>query len=141
MAVLTITKDNFQSEVMQSDKPVLLDFWASWCGPCRMVSPIVDEIAEERADIKVGKINVDEQGELAQQFGVMSIPTLVVMKNGQIANKRSAPCPRQTFWRCCKSILKRQRDIADADAPLLFVRLPRLPCEQGDAFNMVRPRE
>ena len=87
MAVLTITKDNFQSEVMQSDKPVLLDFWASWCGPCRMVSPIVDEIAEERADIKVGKINVDEQGELAQQFGVMSIPTLVVLKGGQMVER------------------------------------------------------
>ena len=87
MSVIKITKDNYRQEVLQSDKPVLLDFWASWCGPCRMVSPIVDEIAAERSDIKVGKINVDEQPELAAQFGVMSIPTLVVMKNGSIANQ------------------------------------------------------
>ena len=87
MSVLTITKNNFQEEVIRSEKPVLLDFWAGWCGPCRMVSPIVDEIAAERSDIKVGKINVDEQPELAAQFGVMSIPTLVVMKNGSIANQ------------------------------------------------------
>ena len=87
MSLININKNNFQDEVMHSDKPVLLDFWASWCGPCRMVSPIVDEIAAERSDIKVGKINVDEQPELAAQFGVMSIPTLVVMKNGSIANQ------------------------------------------------------
>ena len=87
MSVININKNNFQDEVMHSDTPVLLDFWASWCGPCRMVSPIVDEIAAERSDIKVGKINVDEQPELAAQFGVMSIPTLVVMKNGSIANQ------------------------------------------------------
>ena len=87
MSVININKNNFQDEVMHSDKPVLLDFWASWCGPCRMVRPIVDEIAAERSDIKVGKINVDEQPELAAQFGVMSIPTLVVMKNGSIANQ------------------------------------------------------
>ena len=87
MSVININKSNFQDEVMHSDKPVLLDFWASWCGPCRMVSPIVAEIAAERSDIKVGKINVDEQPELAAQFGVMSIPTLVVMKNGSIANQ------------------------------------------------------
>lgn len=97
MAVLTITKENFENEVLNSDQPVLLDFWASWCGPCRMVSPIVDEIAEERTDIKVGKINVDEQGELAQQFGVMSIPTLVVMKNGQIANKAVGAMPKENI--------------------------------------------
>lgn len=94
MEVLTITKENFESEVLQSDKPVLLDFWAVWCGPCRMVSPIVDEIANERDDIKVGKINVDEQSELAQQFGVLSIPTLVVMKNGAIANKAVGALPK-----------------------------------------------
>ncbi|MBQ2278962.1 MAG: thioredoxin [Clostridia bacterium] len=86
MAVIEITKENYETEVLKSDKPVLLDFWAPWCGPCRMLSPIVDEIAEERDDIKVGKINVDEQEELAAQFGVMSIPMLVVMENGEITN-------------------------------------------------------
>ena len=87
MSVTNINKNNFQNEVLNSEKPVLLDFWASWCGPCRMVSPIVDEIAAERGDIKVGKINVDEQPELAGRFGVMSIPTLVVMKGGKVVNQ------------------------------------------------------
>ena len=82
MSVLTVTKNNFD-EVLKSDKPVLLDFWASWCGPCRMMSPVVDEIAEENSGYLVGKVNVDEEGELAQQFGIMSIPTLVVIKNGE----------------------------------------------------------
>ena len=87
MAVLTITKDNFENEVLKSDVPVLVDFWASWCGPCRMMSPIVDQIAEEVTDCKVGKINVDEEGELAQQFGIMSIPTLLVFRDGKMANQ------------------------------------------------------
>ena len=94
MSVITITKENFQQEVLASDKPVLLDFWASWCGPCRMVSPIVDEIAEEREDIKVGKVNVDEESELAAKFRVMSIPTLVVMKNGEIVNQSIGARPK-----------------------------------------------
>lgn len=84
MSVITITSDNFDVEVIKSEKTVLLDFWASWCGPCKMLSPVVDEIADENPDIKVGKINVDEENELAAKFGISSIPTLVVMKNGKI---------------------------------------------------------
>lgn len=94
MSAIHITKDNFNSEVLQSDRTVLLDFWASWCGPCRMVSPVIDEIAEERSDIFVGKINVDEQRELAAQFGVMSIPTLVVLKNGREVNRSVGAKPK-----------------------------------------------
>ena len=83
MSAININKDNFQEVVVNADKKVLLDFWASWCGPCRMVLPVVEEIAEEREDIVVGKVNVDEQPELANQFGVMTIPTLIVFENGQ----------------------------------------------------------
>lgn len=94
MSVIHVNKNNFQEEVLLSDKPVLLDFWATWCGPCRMVSPILDEIAAQRSDIKVGKINVDEQPELAAQFRVMSIPTLVVMKNGRIVQQAVGARPK-----------------------------------------------
>ena len=87
MSVINITRNNFQNEIINSDKPVLLDFWAPWCGPCRMVGPILEEIAGERSDIKIGKINVDEQPELASQFRVMSIPTLIVIKDGKIVNQ------------------------------------------------------
>lgn len=94
MSAVHINQNNFQEEVLNSEKPVLLDFWAPWCGPCRMVAPVVDEIAVERSDIKVGKVNVNDQPELADQFGVMSIPTLVVMKNGKIVRQAMGARPK-----------------------------------------------
>ena len=97
MSAININQENFQEEVVNSDKPVLLDFWAPWCGPCRMVVPIIEEIANERSDIKVCKVNVDEQPELASRFKVMSIPTLVVMKDGKIVNQAMGARPKSAI--------------------------------------------
>lgn len=97
MSAININKNNFQNEVLNSERKVLLDFWAPWCGPCRMVVPIVEEIADERPDIKVGKINVDEEAELASQFGIMSIPTLVVIENGKIVNQVMGARPKEAI--------------------------------------------
>ncbi len=97
MSVIKITKDNFISEVINSDKPVILDFYADWCGPCRMVAPILEEIANERADIKVGKINVDAEPELANRFEVSSIPMLAVMKDGKLANSAVGLRPKDAI--------------------------------------------
>ena len=87
MAAIELTSENFEQEVLQADKTVLVDFWASWCGPCKMLSPVIEEIADERSDIKVGKVNIDEHPELAQKYGVMSIPTVLVIKDGEEVNK------------------------------------------------------
>ena len=94
MSVIAVTKDNFEEKVLKAEGKVLLDFWATWCGPCRMVAPIVEEIAAEREDIIVGKVNVDEQMELASQFGIVSIPTLIVMKEGKVAAQAVGYMPR-----------------------------------------------
>ena len=95
--VLHITKENFEQEVLKSDKPVLLDFWASWCGPCRMLSPILEELAAENPDVKVAKINTDEQMELAMQFNVMSIPAIFVVKDGQVVNQTVGVQPKENL--------------------------------------------
>ena len=97
MAALKITKENFQTEVLEAKETVLVDFWASWCGPCKMIGPIIDQIADERTDIKVGKINVDEEQELAVQFKVMSIPTLLVFKDGKVVNQSLGAKPKSAI--------------------------------------------
>lgn len=102
MSALTITKENFEKEVLKSDKTVLLDLWAAWCGPCKMVSPIVDQIAQEVPHIKVGKINIDEQPELAETFKVMSIPTLIVVKNGKIMQTAVGARPKSDILKMIK---------------------------------------
>ncbi|HOA19484.1 MAG TPA: thioredoxin [Sedimentibacter sp.] len=97
MNTVKITSDNFEQEVLKSDKPVLLDFWAAWCGPCKMISPIIEEIAKEVTDAKIGKVNIDEQPELASAFGIMSIPTLVKIKDGKVVNKMIGVRPKASI--------------------------------------------
>ena len=97
MSEITITKENFEAEVLRSDKPVLVDFWATWCGPCRMIAPVLSEIARERSDVKVGKINVDEQPDLANEFRIASIPTLLVFRGGQVMNQMVGVRPKATI--------------------------------------------
>ena len=104
MAIVTVTKENFEKEVLQAEKPVMVDFWATWCGPCRMRSPIVDQLAEERADAVFGKVNVDEQQELAAQFGIMSIPTVVVFKNGRVVRQTVGAQPKAALEKMLESI-------------------------------------
>ena len=94
MSVVVITKENFDAEVIQADKPVIIDFWAAWCGPCQMMGPVVEELADEIQDVKFGKINVDEQPELAAKFGVMSIPTFIMMKDGKEVKKTMGAMPK-----------------------------------------------
>lgn len=97
MAEITITRDNFETEVLHSDKPVLLDFWATWCGPCRMIAPVIEEIAKERSDVKVGKVNVDDEGALATAFGISSIPTIVLVKDGKEAARVVGFRPKESI--------------------------------------------
>lgn len=103
MSVITITNENFEQEVLKADKPVLVDFWASWCGPCRMLSPIVDQLAEERDDVAFGKVNVDEQPDLAAQFGVMSIPTVIVFRDGKVARQTVGAQPKAALEQLLES--------------------------------------
>ena len=98
----TITKANFEAEVLNSDKPVLVDFWASWCGPCRMLAPTIDEVAEEQPGLKVGKVNVDDEPELAMQFGVMSIPTLIFFRGGEAVRKSVGVVPKENILALCE---------------------------------------
>ena len=102
MAEVNITKNNFEEEVLKSDKPVLIDFWATWCGPCRMIAPVIEEIASERSDIKVGKVNVDDEGELATAFGVSSIPTVVLVKDGKVVAQSVGYRPKEQLLEMLK---------------------------------------
>ncbi|MDD6174692.1 MAG: thioredoxin [Firmicutes bacterium] len=104
MAIVTVTKENFEREVLQAEKPVMVDFWAAWCGPCRMLSPIVDQLAEERTDAVFGKVNVDEQPELAAQFGVMSIPTVIVFRNGKVVRQTVGAQPKAALEKLLENV-------------------------------------